>query len=287
MYYHVRIDYYNDKLKGIKTLYEYDYTDIETIVSNVVIKYLSNERILFDGAVLAPGTIELVHVYSTENNIDSTKEIANSHNNYVVYSQSDILKSREYSKDITREVMNKAKEQLNNNNPLKNSFAKKPMVFISHSSKDYDFVEALTDMLQHIGLTHENLFCSSIPGLWIGLSQDIFESLRQLFQEYDLYVIFVQSHRYYESAASLNEMGAAWVLQTKFCSILTKDMNYDDMKGVFDKNKIAIKVNDNDAPYRLTELKNDIFKFLHLDPIDETRWERERTKFLKQVKEIL
>lgn len=30
MYCHVRIDYYNDKLKGIKTSYEYDYTDIET-----------------------------------------------------------------------------------------------------------------------------------------------------------------------------------------------------------------------------------------------------------------
>lgn len=41
-------------------------------------------------------------------------------------------------------------------------------------------------------------------------------------------------------------------------------MNYDYMKGVFDKIKIAIKINDNDAPYRLTELKNDIFKFLHL-----------------------
>ncbi len=55
-------------------------------------------------------------------------------------------------------------------------------------------------------------------------------------------------------------------------------MNYDDIKGVFDKTKIAIKVSDNDAPYRLTELNNDIFKFLHLDPID-----RERTKFLMKV----
>ena len=58
------------------------------------------------------------------------------------------------------------------------------------------------------------------------------------------------------------------------------------MKGVLYKNKITIKVNDNDAPYRLTELKNVIFKFLNLDPIDETRWERERTKFFKEVKEI-
>lgn len=65
-----------------------------------------------------------------------------------------------------------------------------------------------------------------------------------------------------------------------------QELCYREMKGVLYKNKITTKVNDNDAPYRLTELRNDIFKFLHLDPIDETRWERECTKFLKEVKEI-
>lgn len=62
-----------------------------------------------------------------------------------------------------------------------------------------------------------------------------------------------------------------------------QELCYGEMKGVLNKSKIAIKVNDNDAPYRLTEFKNDIFKFLHLDPIDETRWERDRTKFLIKV----
>lgn len=62
-------------------------------------------------------------------------------------------------------------------------------------------------------------------------------------------------------------------------------MNYKNMKGVFNNSKIAIKVNDDDAPYRLTELKDSIFKFLHIEHIDETRWERERGKFLKEVKE--
>lgn len=112
MYCHVRIDYYNDKLKGIKTSYEYDYTDIETIISNVVIRYLSNGRVLFDGAVLTPGTIELVHVYTTDKDVDSTKVVADSYYNYDAYTRPEILDDREYSKDITREVMNKAKEQL-------------------------------------------------------------------------------------------------------------------------------------------------------------------------------
>lgn len=94
MYCHVRIDYYNDKLKGIKTSYEYDYTDIETIISNVVIRYLSNGRVLFDGAVLTPGTIELVHVYTTDKDVDSTKVVADSYYNYDAYTRPEILDDR-------------------------------------------------------------------------------------------------------------------------------------------------------------------------------------------------
>lgn len=181
--------------------------------------------------------------------------------------------------------MNNAKEKLEDPNKVSRKLTKKPMVFISHSSNDYDFVEALTDMLAHIGLTSENLFCSSIPGFWLHLSDDIFESLRKLFQNYDMFVIFVQSPHYYESPASLNEMGAAWVLQSQYCSILTKNMEYANMKGVLGNSKIAIKVNDMEARFRLNDLKDRFFTFLKMDKdiVDSTRWEHERDKFLMDV----
>lgn len=163
---------------------------------------------------------------------------------------------------------------------------KTPMIFVSHSAKDKRFVEALVDMLESIGFTSENLFCSSIEGYGIPLSNDIFETLRALFSEHDLFVVFIHSPRYYSSAISLNEMGAAWVLRTDFCSILTKDMDFSGMKGVVNANSISIKVDSEEAPARLTELKDQLLKKFSLIPIDQTRWERKRNLFLDVVKTI-
>lgn len=167
-----------------------------------------------------------------------------------------------------------------------NSVEKTPMVFISHSSKDKSFAEALVVMLEDIGFDCSNLFCSSVDGYGIGLSEDIFEVLRGLFREHNLFVIFILSPRYYKSPISLNEMGAAWVLRTDFCSFLTADMDFDLMKGVVNGNTISIKVNAEDTPARLTELKEKLTQLFHLSPLDAIKWERKRNTFLKVVNAI-
>ena len=285
MFYHIRIDYFDDKLKSRRTLVEFDYTEIKDI-EDVAINYLSNQNVIFDGSVLESNSIKAIHVYSTNNDIRSERESYNQEHRGVAYfNDVDFLTDQDYCKNITRDILNNVKEKLEDPNKVSRKLIKKPMVFISHSSNDYDFVEALTDMLAHIGLTCENLFCSSIPGFWLHLSDDIFESLRKLFQDHDMFVIFVLSPHYYESPASLNEMGATWVLQSQYCSILTKNMEYANMKGVLGNSKIAIKVDDQEAKFRLNDLKNRIFTFLKMDKdiLDSTRWEHERDKFLKDV----
>ena len=107
---------------------------------------------------------------------------------------------------------------------------KTPLVFISHTHEDKDFVVALVNLLEDMGFTKNTLFCSSVREYGIPLSDDIFETIRGLFLKHDLYVIFVHSPRFYGSAVSLNEMGAAWVLKTGFCSLLTCDMEYPEYK---------------------------------------------------------
>ena len=160
------------------------------------------------------------------------------------------------------------------------------MVFISHSSKDKEFVEALVTLLESIGLDNTNLFCSSVPDYWIGLSQDIFESLRKLFHDHELFVIFVQSPRYFNSPVSLNEMGAAWVLKNDCCSILTKDMTREQMRGVVDGSTIFIKVDTPEAPARMNELRNKLTGMFNLASMSDTTWERKRNTFLKAVNVI-
>jgi hypothetical protein len=124
-------------------------------------------------------------------------------------------------------LMKNASKQIIGENENKK---KTPMVFISHASEDHLFVDALVDMLEGIGLNRNMLFCSSVAGYKIPLGQNIFDYLYALFQEHELFVIFVHTPNYYKSPVCLNEMGAAWVLKTDYCSILSKDMSFDDMK---------------------------------------------------------
>lgn len=161
---------------------------------------------------------------------------------------------------------------------------KTPMVFISHSSKDKDFAEALVALLEDLGMDSTNVFCSSVNGYGISLGKDIFEKLRSLFEEHNLFVLFIHSPHYYTSPVSLNEMGAAWVLKSDSYSLLTSDMEFNQMKGVVYNNTISIKVDSEDAPALLTELKDKLTSVFDLKPIDSIKWERKRNKFLDTVK---
>ena len=136
--------------------------------------------------------------------------------------------------------------------------AMKPKIFISHSSKDVKYVEPIVELLADIGMTNDNLFCSSIPDYGIPLNQDIYEYLSSLFSENELYVIFVLSSNYYGSPACLNEMGAAWVLKNEYTSILLPKFEYQEIDGAVNPNKIGMKLDDDDEllKKRLGELKN-------------------------------
>lgn len=158
---------------------------------------------------------------------------------------------------------------------------KTPMVFISHSHEDEDFIKALVNLLEDIGFDKSTLFCSSIREYGIPIAGDIFETILGLFHDHDLYVIFVHSPRFYKSAVSLNEMGAAWVLKNSFCSLLTNDMSFDQMKGVVNNAKISIKVNDKDAPLLLNDLYKHLTVVFSLQEMDMNKWERKRDQFLQ------
>ncbi len=156
-------------------------------------------------------------------------------------------------------------------------------VFISHATDDRDFVNSLVKLLEFIGLNNENLFCSSIPGYMIPSGKNIFDFLREQFENYNLFVIFIHSQNYYNSAISLNEMGAAWVLKSDFHSLLVKGFNYSNMKGVISSQYISTKVDGNDANARLNELKNQLVSIFNLPPKGESTWEERRKEFLTDV----
>lgn len=218
--------------------------------------------------------------YYTEANPDYSefKHIDNSGNGHVLqhnykslYSIYNLLMNNISTQEIAKTTANNKKS---------------PLVFISHSSKDKDFVDALVNILDDMGFTKETLFCSSVREYGIPLSGDIFETIRGLFHEHDLYVIFIHSPRLYGSAVSLNEMGAAWVLKTDFCSFLTNDLTYEQMKGVVNADKLSIKVDDEEAPKLLNDLYKHLAAVFSLQEMDMNKWERKRDQFLQVVRNL-
>lgn len=122
---------------------------------------------------------------------------------------------------------------LRKSNMNDNKFKGKPFkIFISHSSNDRPFCEALVKLLEFLGLGPENVFCSSVEGYGIELGNDIFETLKSIFEENQIIVFFILSRNYYQSPYSLNEMGAAWILKTEFISFLTKGFGFKDALGI-------------------------------------------------------
>ena len=162
---------------------------------------------------------------------------------------------------------------------------KAPKVFISHSSKDEYYVSALVELLEDIGLKESQLFCSSIPGYGIPLDQDIYDYLQSQYEQYNLHIFFVLSNNYYESVASLNEMGAAWILRNKYTSILLPGFDFDEIKGAINTRKVALKLDGDlsNVKEKLGQLKDSLIKEFSLDSISDARWEKKRDDFISTI----
>ena len=159
-------------------------------------------------------------------------------------------------------------------------------VFISHKKEDQDYADALVSLINFIvGSSGDKVFCSSIPGYGIRQSRDIIDDLKAQFDEHNIFMVIIHSPRYYNSTICLNEMGASWILGTKFSSFMTKDCTYDLLNGVIGKEKICININEERGMLNahLNDFKNDLLSFFGVEAIDENKWEHARDRFVKEV----
>jgi len=139
-------------------------------------------------------------------------------------------------------------------------------------------------MLELFGIKRNQLFCSSVDGYKIPLGANIFDYLREQFENHNLFVILMLSKNYYKSPACLNEMGAAWVLRAEYQSILLPGFAFKNVSGAIDPQKISFKLDDlNERQNRMTELKDKLIDLFALDYADHSIWERHRADFLKKV----
>mgnify|MGYP004682815603 CR=1 FL=1 len=165
---------------------------------------------------------------------------------------------------------------------------KSSKIFISHASKDADYVSCIVDLLEDLGLRKEQLFCSSVSGYGIPLGKDIYDYLYQQFQEYDLHVILVLSDNYYQSVACMNEMGAAWVLKNDYTTILLPGFEFNEIKGAINPRQIGIKLDgdSDDVKEKLGQLKDTLLQKFGLSSLSDVRWERKRDAFISTISNI-
>ena len=163
---------------------------------------------------------------------------------------------------------------------------KKPLIFISHSSKNKDQVAKIADLLRSINLSpRRDIFCSSLPGYGIPNGANIFDFLRERSLNYDLHIIFVHSPEYYESPVSLNEMGAAWVLRANATSLLLPGFDFSGMKGVIGSDCIAIKLDGDSSEVkdRLNQLRRELESEFDISDNEDIIWEEARNRFIREI----
>ena len=140
---------------------------------------------------------------------------------------------------------------------------RKKKVFISHATKDISAVKHIVELLELIGFDESNMFCSSIEPYGIPTGMDIYEYLQQQFRGFDLHVVFVLSNNYYNSAACLNEMGAAWVLSCSKTVMLLPGFNFSDIDGAINPREIAIQFKPGMNDTELYNMKSRICDFIN------------------------
>lgn len=189
------------------------------------------------------------------------------------------------------QVSKVSKAEMDNalSNVIHEESKRKPQkLFISHSSKDKAYIEAFVDLLEGIGMPDDTIVCTSVPGHGIPGGAKIYDWLREQFVSCDLRVVFALSKNYYDSPASLNEMGAAWITKATDTLILLPRFEFGDIKGCIDPREIGIKLDGDEGElrHRLDELKDTLINEHSLQNITAARWERHRNGFIRKVREI-
>mgnify|MGYP004704137437 CR=1 FL=1 len=121
-------------------------------------------------------------------------------------------------------------------------------IFISHSSKNDNYGNALVDLLTEVGISGEQIIFTSNDAYGIPIGQNIFNWLKNRINEKP-YVIYLLSPEYYSSVACLNEMGAAWVVENEHTMIFTPNFNLSSCEfqnGVLDPREIGFFINNQD-----------------------------------------
>lgn len=119
-------------------------------------------------------------------------------------------------------------------------------IFISHSSKNKDYGNALVELLRGVGINEDEIIFTSNNAYGIPIGQNIYNWLKSQITEKP-FVIYLLSKEYYASIACLNEMGAAWVIENEHAMLFTPNFDLSSKEfqnGAIDPREIGFYIDD-------------------------------------------
>lgn len=193
-----------------------------------------------------------------------------SHLNDAFYSDVEmIIKDLEAIKELVeKDIINLE----NDNSPTDYHENNDPIVFISHSSSDKKYGDAIRNLLIGLGIKDSSLIYTSHPRNKIPLDSNIFEYLKQKLEQ-KVFMIILWSNTYLQSPACLNEMGAAWVTQSDYTNFYTPDFEFGNPKYhecAVDTRKMGAVLNgDENCKASILQFKNTIKDLFEIQTDEE------------------
>ena len=155
-------------------------------------------------------------------------------------------------------------------------------VFISHSSKDKQYV---TDFVNHIlclgiGLSPDDIFCTSIEDMTMRNGEDIRMHIQENIRSAE-YSFLLVSNNYKASEVCVNEMGAVWAYKANVRLFLLPNTDFTSIRWLCDTRK-ADKLTDSVA---LDRLYKEMVEYFSLKE-NLIHWSQQREMFVERVRTI-
>lgn len=152
-------------------------------------------------------------------------------------------------------------------------------VFISHAEEDKEIIGDFIQILQAIGVSPEQIFCSSFEGYGTPLGMNFENDIKTRLND-NVLVLFIISNDFYNSPMCMLEMGAVWGLTKAQISVIIPPFKFEDMKGVF-QNYQGVRIHEEK---QLDLLKETLEDKLKIKPIKSSIWSHSRDSALNNIK---
>jgi len=156
-------------------------------------------------------------------------------------------------------------------------------LFISHAKEDEAIVSEMINLLEAMGLTPSQIFCSSIEGYGVPLGKDFLDTLKKEISN-NVLVLFILTNNFYESHFCLCEMGASWVLTNEQIPIIVPPFTFEGIEGVLPKNTQGLPINNK---LKINSLREKIIETFNLPQQTMSIWERKRDQSIDIINNLI